>query len=438
MHAQASSGVHHSVEDELKRAAEKVKFDFSKIEAKVHRYPAIFRGLMSKDDRYFVPRCVAIGPYHHHAAHVQRAEEIKRAAAYFFCNDSGHSAEVVYAKICSVAGDAQHCYEYDYDAMAGIAKADFATMMFQDGCFLLQYVLWITTGASHLSHWFTANSESIQRDIFLLENQVPRLVLDALMTFMPGHVDEFISYAARSFETRRDFGHTSPFVSNESYKPAHLLDLLRYYQSGLSSPSESRALTTILTTGGITSVPQSSSAIDLAEIGIQVMQNRTAKFRDMGVGKAGGGLCLCFYNLFLAPLVMDDLNACWLLNMVALETSLAKDDGTTYAVTSYVLLIAMLMNREEDVHELRVKRIFHGKFSDQRTLSFFKDLAELIFLPTEYTILLAQIEAYRRKYWMWISLHKFIYNNFKYIVAVFSVIGVLVGIFKALFSIKQG
>ncbi|CAO2200395.1 unnamed protein product [Urochloa humidicola] len=429
--AQASSGIHHSVEDELKRAAEKVEFDSSKIEAKVHRYPAIFRGLMSKDDRYFVPRCVAIGPYHHRAAHVQRAEEIKRAAAYFICNDSGHSAEVVYAKIRSVAGDARRCY--DHDAVAGIAQADFATMMFQDACFLLQYILWIANGTSHLSHWFAVNSESIQRDIFLLENQVPWLVLDALMTFMPAPVSKFISYLARSFETRFDFGNTSPFVLNESDKPVHLLDLLRHYQSGLSVPSESRVLTMMIltATGAITSVPQSSSAIDLAEIGIQVTQNRTAKFSDMGVGK--GGL-FCFYNLFLAPLVMDDLNACWLLNMVALEASLANDT----AVRSYVLLIAMLMNREEDVHELRVKRILHGNFSDQRTLSFFKDLTELIFLPPEYTLILAQVEAYRRKYRMWILLHKFIYNNVKYIVTVFSIIGVLVGIFKALFSIKQG
>ncbi|CAO2207554.1 unnamed protein product [Urochloa humidicola] len=382
----------------------------------------------------FVPRCVAIGPYHHHAAHVHRAEEIKRAAAYFTCNDSGHSVEVVYAKILTVAGDARRCYDHDDNVVAGIPQADFATMMFQDACFLLQYILWQTANADtsqqYLSPWFAANTESIQRDVFLLENQVPWQVLDALMAFMPAPVGKFISDLARSFETRYDFHNASALVLNdESYKPAHLLDLLRHYQSGLSVPaSESRALMLILTRG-ITSVPQSSSAIDLAEIGIQLTQNRTAKFRDMGVGK---GLFGC-YNLFLAPLVMDDLNACWLLNMVALEVSLAKDS----TVRSYVLLIAMLMNREEDVHELRVKRILHGMFSDQGTLSFFKDLAELIFLTKEYTLILAQVEDYRRKYWMWISLHKFIYNNLKYIVTVLSIIGGLVGISKALFSIKQ-
>lgn len=132
--------IDRAVEEDLKRAAEKVDAEFPKNdEVKMHRYPAIFRSLMSKDDRYFVPRCVAIGPYHHGAAHLQRAEEMKRAAAYFICEASGHSAEVVYARILSVAGDARSCY--DHDAVAGIPQADFATMMFQDGCFLLQYII---------------------------------------------------------------------------------------------------------------------------------------------------------------------------------------------------------------------------------------------------------------------------------------------------------
>lgn len=245
-------------------------------------------------------------------------------------------------------------------------------------------------------------------------------------------VGAFISKRARSFEAQRSIiGDTSSsaLVLNGSYKPAHLLDLLHHYQSGPRDVPAKRSRRTPTLLRGITQ-PQSSSAIDLAEIGIHLTNNRTAKFSNMGLEK--GLFC---YKLFLAPLVMDDLNACWLLNMLAFETSSATRHINI--VRSYVLLIAMLMNREEDVHELRVKRILHGYFSDQRTLSFLQDLVDLNFLTLEHNLLMADLEGYRRKRWMWISLHKFIYNNFKYIVTVFSVIGVLVGIFKALFSISM-
>ncbi|OQU79618.1 hypothetical protein SORBI_3008G170900 [Sorghum bicolor] len=400
--ADASSGtIIDKVQEELKRAADKVEAEFSKNEAKMHRYPPSFRGLMSKDDRYFVPRCVAIGPYHHRAAaYLHQAEEMKRAAAYYFIcerQSSGHSAEVIYARILSVAGDARSCYDDDAVLAGIIPQADFATMMFQDACFLLQYIMHANGVASQLPEslrrWFVANEDSIQRDIFLLENQVPWLVLDTLI-----------------------------------YKPAHLLDLLRHCQSG--SSSKRRRISWGLPAE---SLPEYSSAIDLAEMGIQLKTNRTAKFRDTRLARG-----FLFSNLFLAPLVMDDLNACWLVNMLAFEIAAGTRYTNTSYVTSYVLLIAMLMDREEDVHELRVKRILHGDFSDQRTLSFLKDLLDLFdYWTEEHSDFMADLQDYRRKRWMWISLHKFIYNNLKSIVTVFSIISVLVGIFKTLFSISM-
>ncbi|WVZ91719.1 hypothetical protein U9M48_037852 [Paspalum notatum var. saurae] len=427
-----------TVQEKLGRAAEKLEADFSKMEAKMHRYPASFRGLRSKDDSYFVPQYVAIGPYHHGAAHLQRAEEMKRAAACFLCEDWGHPAEEVYAKILSVADDARSCYDDDLQQLQD--AADFATMMFHDGCFLLHYIIHRTGRPARpsLACWFVVNQESILWDMFLLENQVPWLVLDSLMAFVPAPVGQFIAnVVATSFEASwqgvgRD---KSSFSWNKEsgYKPAHLLDLLRYYQSG---DRKSRGALTIPGTDvipgiGITSVPQSSSAIDLAEIGVQLTSNRTAKFRDMGVRK---GIFFC--KLFLAPLVMDDTNARMLLNMLALEVS-SRATYEDSPVRSYILLIAMLMNREEDVHQLRAKHILHGRFSDQRTLSFVKGLVDLSFDTNRHRLLLAELEAYRHKRWIWISLYKFVYNNQKSIVTVFSIIGVLVPIFKALFSIKQ-
>ncbi|KAF2917870.1 hypothetical protein DAI22_08g015600 [Oryza sativa Japonica Group] len=399
----AAEAVAIPVEEELKRAAEKMENNFSKIKTKIHRYPSIFRSLISTDDRYFVPRAVAIGPYHHGAPHLKEAEEVKRAAAYYFCGESGHSVEEVYQRILLVVAEARSCY-VDDDTVASIGEGDFAAIMFHDGCFFLQYIICSTDDiAPSLESWFNSNDASMERDIFLLENQLPWVVLDALMTF--------------------------------SYTPSHLLGFLRYYQSGLSMPNGSMALEP---PEGITSISQTSSAIELAEMGINLVANKKTWFNDMSISK--GAL---FGKLFMAPLVMDDQNACWLINMMALEifsasTGMASTgmDGED-TVCSYVSLLAMLMSREEDVHELRVKRILHGDFSNQHTLVFFKNLVDLIPIPFQHCYLLDNLEAYRRKRWIWIPIHKFIYNNLKTIVTVFSIIGVLVGIFKTLMSIKQ-
>lgn len=310
----AAEAVAIPVEEDLKRAAKKVEADLSKIATKIHRYPAIFRSLISKDDRYFVPRVVAIGPYHHGALHLQEAEEVKRAAAYYFCRDLGHSVDEVYQKILSVAANARSCYADD--AVASIGEGDFTAMMFHDGCFLLQYIL-NTFGIVDvaLQSWFYSSDVSMMRDIFLLENQLPWQVLDILISFRSIPVGSFICQCALSFDAYVEFV-KNPFNLDEiEYKPPHLLGLLRFYQSGLlNKPTESRTIDLPERDMIITSLPQCKSAIELAEMGINLVANKRSHFKNMGISQD-----LLSGKLFLAPLVMDELNAYWLLNMVALE-----------------------------------------------------------------------------------------------------------------------
>nr|CAB3494876.1 unnamed protein product [Digitaria exilis] len=339
----SAASVQVPIEVDLERAAHKVETDFSKVETKIHRFPASLRDV-STDGRYIVPRAVSIGPYHHGAPHLWAMEDVKRAAAYHFCRGSGRSPEVVYRVVLSVSGRARRSY-YSTD---GTGDAEFAALMFHDGCFLLQFMLADVQPRMvdpSLLRCFMSNLPSILRDIMLLENQIPWLVLEALMavTSVPVPVGEFISRAAASFAIlcgpRKNQG---PIVLDESYRPPHLLGLLRDYLSGSMAPPDGA----VGLTASVTSFPQSSSAIELAEIGIKLTAGRTTQLRDMGVRKGHllGG------ELFLAPLVLDGLNACWLVNMVALEACWPE----TGIVCSYVFLLAMLVNRAEDVHELRV------------------------------------------------------------------------------------
>ncbi|OEL14864.1 hypothetical protein BAE44_0024116 [Dichanthelium oligosanthes] len=224
------------IEVDLERAAQKVQADFSKVETKIHRLPASLRDV-SRDGCYTVPRAVSIGPYHHGARHLRAMEDVKRAAAYHFCRGSGRSPEAIYGELLSVSSRA-------------------------------------------------------------------RGLLEALMavTSVPVPVGEFINRAAASFEIFCDAKKNGggPSVLDGSYRPPHLLGLVREYLSGSMAPPDSA-----LDHSGVISFSQSSSAIELAEIGIKLTTSRTTQLRDMGIRKAlfGG-------ELFLAPLVLDGLNAC--------------------------------------------------------------------------------------------------------------------------------
>ncbi|KAL5232178.1 hypothetical protein ABZP36_030954 [Zizania latifolia] len=415
------------IEEKLERAAEKMEAYISKKHTKILRFPVRMRSL-GNDGGYVVPNVVAIGPYHRHQSHLLPAEEIKLAAAHYFCRDSGHPAKAVYERIFSVAAEARSCY--DDDATDGISEVEFAAMMFHDGCFLVQFMLFWTSRdkvAPPLEDWFNI-TRNIRCDVFLLENQIPWLVLHALMEFRPVLVGKFIDILASNFYKDLNLQPEHPIFTLDGDGSSitqwpHLLDLLRCCVSGsVSSGGKSPMLTA-----------SSSSAIELGQIGIKLTASRTTQLKDMGIKR--GPL---FGKLFLTPFLMGNTGTCWLVNMVALEGCIATtSDANCAVIGSYIAVLAMLINREEDVHELRAKGLIKGRFSDQKTLQFFKTLVTHIHIGPRYIDILAEIEAYKRDRWLWTALHKFIYNNIKTIVAVFSVISVLVGIFKTLINIKQ-
>nr|CAB3494875.1 unnamed protein product [Digitaria exilis] len=77
-----------------------------------------------------------------------------------------------------------------------------------------------------------------------------------------------------------------------------------------------------------------------------------------------------------------------------------------------------------------MRRILHGDFSDQHALDFVMSLVRPLCTPDHYARIQQQLEAYKRNRWVWIAVHRFFYGNFKTIVTVLSILGVLVDIFK--------
>ncbi|KAF8645016.1 hypothetical protein HU200_066219 [Digitaria exilis] len=418
----------------FKETVQEFKVDMDTMRMKIHRYPASLRGF---NEYSSVPRMVAMGPYH--CARVlqdqliKHVEKVKYVAAYHCVMESGHSLQEVYDAVVSAAHIARH--RYDNNLMAGIGDGDFLPMMFYDACFLVQYMLWCTPAATEmeasLRSFFDFNRKVLRHDLMLLENQLPWLVVEAVMRFRHVELVDFIA-DWRDYLQDRKVLEEKPVVLDESYEPLHLLGLLRFYIVG-------RSKTKVQTRANLNSISVSVSAIELAEIGITLTAKETTELINMGISKKG----ILSAKLSLAPLSLDDERASFLINMAALElctTSNFQEAGDEdSAVCSYLLLLSMLVHREEDVQELRTKHLLQGGAGliNKDALDFFTSLQSLPLRGLCYVRVMVEIENYKVKRWIRIMVHAFLYKNKKTILTALSVISVLVSILGTLMSLKS-
>ncbi|KAF7082487.1 hypothetical protein CFC21_086355 [Triticum aestivum] len=423
-HGQAGSMmkvVYHGEDVEMAdaNAIHKLVKEFEKesleIDMKIHRFPAI---LADMGDQFVIPMALAIGPYHHGLSRLQGMEKAKRVAAYTLTRDSGKSYKEMYARLLAVADQARRLY--DEDAVFDISKSKFADMMFHDACFLLQYMQLFSSEEdvieqSPLHRFFLSNAACIDNDIMLLENQMPWSVIQALITDTKVVVDDFIAHV---FFSSSDYNNIAP-----SDLPPHLLGLLRLLKHGRLGKTPD-----VLPYAP----PSPIRAMELERIGIKLDHSETGAFTDIGFSKG-----FLFDKLFLPPLIMSRTRASWLANMVAFEVCTGSENKGNAYICSYVAIFAMLMVREEDVHKLRSKGFIEGELSDKQILEFFKRLTQQMTPGHDYFKILFAIGDCKRRRWLRIMVWKFVSDNAKAIAVVLSIIGVLVGIFKALFSLKQ-
>lgn len=138
-------------------------------------------------------------------------------------------------------------------------------------------------------------------------------------------------------------------------------------------------------------------------MGVKLTASKTRRFGDMSMAKRRR--LLLSGELSVAPVVLSDLTACVLYNIAAYEACLGAARADNFAVSSYVSLVALLMNRDEDVQELRAKEIVVSDFSDAGTLRFFKVFAQYLRVGHRYYQVFERLQEYKQERWMWISIH---------------------------------
>ncbi|KAI6670688.1 hypothetical protein NL676_005573 [Syzygium grande] len=156
----------------------------------VYQVPAFDADL---NRRAYQPQVVSFGPYHHGEDHLRPMEEHKHRALLHFLEQSKKPLRAFLESLREVSWDLEECYdELDpkwKDGGGEGAAGRFLELMFTDGCFMLEILRTATQAVDDYvpddpifsNHGKFYIMQYIRRDMLMLENQLPMLVLDRLV-----------------------------------------------------------------------------------------------------------------------------------------------------------------------------------------------------------------------------------------------------------------
>ncbi|CAM8988245.1 unnamed protein product [Rhodiola kirilowii] len=206
---------------------------------KIQKVPHMLRKIKA-NEKCYEPLVVSLGPFHHGNPELEQMEKLKIVMAHRFVVGCKKPIRDIYNKVETVVDKAKECYAAE--ALNGFDRLDFTKMMFLDGCFILQFIYSITSDADESETKTTMMMKSndtafVHRDLFLLENQVPFVVLDALMSIRFTHDERqnmFMRFFSRheSLQNPDELGpdYNKPDDEPHHPQPMHLLD---HYRSQL-------------------------------------------------------------------------------------------------------------------------------------------------------------------------------------------------------------
>ncbi|THG12470.1 hypothetical protein TEA_011622 [Camellia sinensis var. sinensis] len=370
---------------------------------------------VESNKKCYDPRVVSIGPCHHGKPELEPVQRLKIPLAREYVKGSKATIDELYNEVVNVVDEARKCYaeglteRFNYE--------EFAQMMFLDGCFILQYIYSIVN-ESHTVLKIIHHAPLVRRDLFLLENQLPFIVLQVLMRLRFENHDEenmitgenmitvFIKRIRgesvvraglieqiRIFFDKNVWGlvhHETQQKNSNDEPPIHLLELVRRQYIDPTA----FAIGCYITGGWYSR----RSAKDFKSVGIQFKPSKTFQLTDIDFNPT------CTSGILkLPPMIIDDTTKSILLNLAAYEA--CPDSVTDFGVTSYICFMDSLIDHADDVKVLRSKGIllnFLG--SDQQVADIFNEIAtELVPSPHAYVEVKTRIEKHHKnsmKIWM--------------------------------------
>ncbi|KAF6138923.1 hypothetical protein GIB67_025652 [Kingdonia uniflora] len=313
-------------------------------QGKVHQY------LREVNKDAYIPMIISIVPFHRGKSSLQAIEEYKM---WYFHDLMSRLPETCLGNmvkaIGKMEGDARTCY-----AKPIVMSSDeFVKKMLVDSCFMLELFVRCITEPEEALKSKDPLLNTIRRDMLLLENQLPFIVLERLFEIVTSH------YPLTN----------PPLTSNVLITPLLLLDN-KLELRPLSSINVRHALD-LLRNHYLQPFEQYETSVSTSMVIIpMVVIPCVSDLRESGVKFRKSGSkdrCKITFNedgVFVIPTnTFSDEDEVLYQNIIALEQC---DKDCTRKFTSYILLLNHLIDTEKDVKLLRRKGIMdHYLGSDE-------------------------------------------------------------------------
>uniref|UniRef100_M8BT24 Uncharacterized protein n=1 Tax=Aegilops tauschii TaxID=37682 RepID=M8BT24_AEGTA len=306
----------------------------------------------------YQPQVVSLGPFHHGDRDLRPMEEHKHRALRQLLLRANRPLDNFVAAVEEVVEELEGAYmDLDTEWRAdGGGRERFLAMMIFDGCFLLEVMRCTAADGKQVGdyahndpifspHGILYMVPYIRRDVLMLENQLPLLLLQKLVEVESGKPsnDDFINRMVLKF-----------LAQSSGTRPAgiglglHPLDVFRRSMltgkhHKIRSPQDIEDDNAII-----------RSAVELYEAGIQFKPSKTLSLHDIRFRRG---------TLSMPTVSVDDSTEYMFLNMMAFERLHA---GAGNDVTGYVFFMDNIIDSAKDVALLSSKGIIQNAIgSDQ-------------------------------------------------------------------------
>ncbi|KAM2640361.1 hypothetical protein TB1_026751 [Malus domestica] len=349
--------------------------------------------LREGDDKAIVPQIVSLGPYHHGKRRLRQMDRHKWRSLLRMLKRTNQCIELYLNSIKEVEEKARACYEGP--AAMGLSSNEFVEMMVLDGCFVLELFRGVGEGFKQLGYprndpifAMRGSMHSIQRDMIMLENQLPLFILDRLLGLQLGDPEQkglVAKLALRFFDPLMPTD--EPLTKSDRNK----LESSLAYATTFDPLSEQGGLHCLdvfrrsLLRTGLQAVPRvwikrwshSNRVADkrrqqlihcvteLKEAGIKFKKRKTDRFWDV---KFENGI------LKIPRLLIHDGTKSLFLNLIAFEQCHLDCSND---ITSYAIFMDNLINSPQDVGYLHYCGIIeHWLGSDDEVADLFNRLCQ--------------------------------------------------------------